>query len=79
MVVMVGVKKGVIINNERWFLKYPKSTRSMEVKNLSYTTMPLSEYLGSHIYETIGIDTHKTKLGVTNKKIVVACKDFYKK
>ncbi len=71
-----GSKRGVILNNERWFLKYPKSTKSMDVAGLSYSTTPLSEYLGSHIYESIGIDTHKTKLGFANDKIVVACKDF---
>lgn len=73
-----GSKRGVIIDDEKWFLKYPKSTKSMEVENLSYTTTPLSEYIGSHIYEQIGIDTHKTKLGYANGKIVVACKDFLK-
>ena len=71
-----GSKKGVIIDNERWFLKYPKSTKSMDVQNLSYSTTPLSEYLGSHIYESVGLETHKTKLGLANGKIVVACKDF---
>lgn len=71
-----GSKKGIIIDNERWFLKYPKSTKSMDVEGLSYSTTPLSEYLGSHIYESIGLETHKTKLGFANGKIVVACKDF---
>ena len=71
-----GSKRGVIINGERWFLKYTKSTKNMDVQGLSYSTTPLSEYLGSHIYESIGIDTHKTKLGFANGKIVVACKDF---
>ncbi|MBQ7140346.1 MAG: CtkA family protein [Bacilli bacterium] len=71
-----GSKKGIIINGERWFLKYPKSTKSMDVEGLSYSTTPLSEYLGSHIYESIGLETHKTKLGLANGKIVVACKDF---
>lgn len=71
-----GSKKGVIIDNERWFLKYPKSTKSMDVIGLSYSTTPLSEYIASHIYEIIGLDVHKTKLGFANDKIVVACKDF---
>lgn len=71
-----GSKRGIMINDERWFLKYPKSTKSMDVKGLSYSTTPLSEYLGSHIYESIGLETHKTKLGFANGKIVVACKDF---
>lgn len=71
-----GSKKGIIINGERWFLKYPKSTKSMDVPVLSYSTTPLSEYLGSHIYKSTGLDTHETKLGFANGKIVVACKDF---
>lgn len=71
-----GSKRGIILNGERWFLKYPKSTKSMDVKGLSYSTTPLSEYLGSHIYESIGLKTHETKLGFANGKIVVACKDF---
>lgn len=71
-----GSKKGVIIDDERWFLKYPKSTKSMDVLGLSYTTTPLSEYIASHIYKTIGLDTHETKLGIANGKLVVACKDF---
>ena len=48
----------------------------MDVEGLSYSTTPLSEYLGSHIYESIGLRTHETKLGIANGKIVVACKDF---
>lgn len=71
-----GSKRGIIIDKERWFLKYPKSTKSMDVVGLSYSTTPLSEYLGSHIYESIGLDSHDTKLGIANGKIVIACKDF---
>jgi len=48
----------------------------MDVQGLSYSTTPLSEYLGSHIYESIGLETHETRLGFANGKIVVACKDF---
>ena len=71
-----GSKRGIMIDDERWFLKYPKSTKSMDVVGLSYSTTPLSEYLGSKIYELMGIEVHKTKLGFANGKIVVACKDF---
>lgn len=71
-----GSKKGIIINGERWFLKYPKLTKSMDVKGLSYTTTPISEYLGSHIYELIDLETHEIKLRIANEKVVVARKDF---
>ena len=74
-----GSKKGIFLNEERWFLKYPKSTRSMNVEGLSYTTTPVSEYLGSCIYQLLGFETHETKLGYANEKIVVACKDFLNK
>ena len=73
-----GSKKGIIFDNEKWFLKYPKSTKSMEVEGISYTTTPISEYIGSKIYELLGFETHKVKLGISNNKIVVACKDFLK-
>lgn len=74
-----GNKLGVIIDNENWFLKFPQSTRNLTRKvDISYTTSPLSEYIGSHIYEIIGIPVHQTKLGVKDKKLVVACKDFRK-
>ena len=72
-----GLKLGVVINGENWFLKFPKSTKGFrEQVNMSYSTSPLSEYIGSHIYESIGIPVHDTKLGIKDGKIVVACKDF---
>ena len=74
-----GSKKGIIYNNEKWFLKYPKSTKSMDVIGMSYTTSPISEYLGSQIYKLLGLDVHETKLGFADGKIVVLCKDFLNK
>ena len=76
-----GEKKGIIFENAFWFLKFPKTTAGMDVENdLSYTTSPLSEYIGSHIFEILGYNVHKTILGVCldgNKyKVVCACKDF---
>lgn len=73
-----GAKRGIIYNGENWFLKFPKSTKEFRNAEISYTTSPLSEYLGSRIYESIGIDVHETLLGKYNNKIVVACKDFRK-
>ena len=46
-----GNKLGVIINDENWFLKFPQSTRNLTRKvEISYTTSPISEYIGSHVY-----------------------------
>lgn len=71
-----GNKDAILWNGDTWMIKYPKSTKSMDVEGLSYTTAPLSEYIGSHIYDLLGINVHKTELGVRNGKVVVACKDF---
>lgn len=75
---MAGFKDGIIYNNDYWIIKYPKSTAEMNVEDASYTTSPLSEYIGSHIYEILGYDVHETLLGFRNNKIVVACRDFCK-
>lgn len=80
-----GAKKGIIYNNEKWILKFGKNTKSMNNVNISYTTSPISEYIGSKIYESIGIPVHKCLLGkydgINNKNerksyLVVACKNF---
>ena len=69
-----GSKLVVLIDNKNYLLKYPNFLKKIN----NYTTSPLSEYIGSHIYEIIGIDTHKTILGIKDNKLVVACLDFLK-
>lgn len=72
-----GRKLGININGENWLLKFPKSTRNlMTPVSISYTTSPLSEYLGSHVYKILGYQVHDTELGLKDRKLVVACKDF---
>ena len=78
-----GEKKGIIYNNDHWFLKFPKNTLGMnKVKGLSYVTSPLSEFIGSNIYHILGYDVHETVLGICfdgkRNKVVCACKDFIK-
>jgi hypothetical protein len=74
-----GAKDAILYEGEAWMLKYPKTTRDLVNPQISYTTSPLSEYLGSKIYEILGIPVHETLLGIRNNKIVVACKDFTRK
>ena len=73
-----GDKEAITINGEYWIVKYPKTTKDMKGDLDSYTTAPLSEYIGSHIYQILGIETHETILGIRENKLVVACKDFCK-
>lgn len=73
-----GSKISVIYNGELYMLKFP----SVAPKNkaLSYANGCISEYIGCHIFESIGINVQKTLLGTYRvngkEKIVVACKDF---
>lgn len=71
-----GAKIAINYLGDIWLLKLPKSTRDYKVRAISYTTSPLSEYLGSQIYNTFNIPVHETVLGYNQGKIVVACKDF---
>ena len=73
-----GSKICIKYDGELYMLKFPPaSTRN---KELSYTNGTVSEYIGCHIFESLGFETQKTVLGIYNKggkeKIVVACKDF---
>lgn len=59
-------------------LKFP--TVPSRNKEMSYTNGCVSEYIGCHIFESIGLPVQKTLLGIYTRngrqKIVVACKDF---
>ena len=73
-----GSKISVIYEGEQYMLKFPSpATKNQQ---LSYTNGCISEYLGCHIFESVGIEAQKTLLGtyIVNgkEKIVVACKDF---
>ena len=70
-----GRKKDIEFEGERWFLKFPGNIRE-QVNDISYSNSAVSEYIGSHIYESLGIDVHETRLGIYGNKCVVACKDF---
>lgn len=73
-----GSKICVVYENEAYMLKFP--TLPSLNKKMSYTNSCASEYIGSHIFESIGIPVQKTLLGTYKKngkeKVVVACKDF---
>jgi len=72
-----GRKLGIVIDGENWLLKFPKTTKNLTTAaSISYTTSPLSEYIGSHVYSLLGYDVHQTELGIKSGKVVVACKDF---
>lgn len=71
-----GNKKAIIYDGEVYMLKFPKNLRGFKNVELSYSTSPLSEYIGSNIYNILGLPVHHTLLGLYDEKLVVACKDF---
>lgn len=71
-----GQKLGIILNEEAWLIKFPQNIRNFKRVEDSYSTSPLSEYIGSHIYDILGLSVHETKLGIKDGKLVVVCKDF---
>ena len=75
-----GSKLSVIYNNELYMLKLPM--HALKNPNLSYTNSCVSEYLGCHIFNMLGVKAQETMLGTYEYhgkvKTVVACKDFTK-
>jgi hypothetical protein len=59
-------------------VEIPCSTKELNGSVPSYTSAPMSEFLGSHVYELLGIPVHDTVLGIREGKLVCACKDFQK-
>ena len=68
-----GQKEGILVDGAPWIAKYPRTTRDLQGKHLPpYTSSPVSEYLGAHIYASLGIPVHETMLGYRNGKVVSA-------
>lgn len=72
-------KLKISLENEIYMLKLGRKLDDNE-RNLSiqasYSSSPVSEYIGCHAFFLAGIPVQETKLGTYNGHIVVACKDF---
>ena len=75
---IAGRKMGITYEGKDYLLKFPGNLKEQQMKNinLSYSNSPVCEYIGSKIYELVGLPVHHTILGTRNEKIVVACEDF---
>ena len=73
-----GGKIAVMYEGEQYMLKFPPHPKRN--KEMSYTHSCISEYLGSHIFDIVGIPVQQTLHGIYRvngkEKVVVACKDF---
>ena len=73
-----GNKIGIIYNGENYMLKFPSNIKNLTKQKIKgeYTNSCVNEYVGSHIFQSLGIEAQETLLGTYQDKIVVACKDF---
>lgn len=72
-------KKTMILDGKKYLVKFPDSNRSPKL-NISYINNVYSEYIGSKIFELLGINVQKVKLGYYHQDdrmfYVCACEDF---
>lgn len=73
-----GKKIGIRLDDGCYYMiKFPPEGKEGII---SYTNSCISEYICCHIFESLGIEAQKTKLGEITvhgkQKVVVACKDF---
>ena len=66
-------KKSIIINGNPYIIKFQKNSR----EGLRFNHV--SEYIGSHIFSMLGIETQETFLGTYYGENVVVIKDFLSK
>lgn len=74
-----GAKISIVIDNEEYMLKFPAQARKND--RMHYSNGIISEFVGSRIFEILGIPAQKTYLGIYEHRNgkryeVVACKDF---
>ncbi len=74
-----GKKLKITYNDKKYMLKFPATFKSDNKKK--YMNSCISEYIGCHVYDIIGIPVQETILGnYTNEKgkeyVVVACGDL---
>lgn len=63
-------KKEILIGQSRYILKFQKNSE------VGLTYSHVSEYLGSHIFQAVGIPAQETSLGIYQGHNVVALKNF---
>ena len=63
-------KAQITINGQRYIMKYQRNSE------IGMTFSHVSEYLGSHMFEILGIPVHDTFLGIYNGRNIVLLKHF---
>lgn len=61
-----------------YMLKFATNHAKRDDMTTSHVNSVISEYIGSHISQSAGLDTQNTVIGLYNNEIVVGCQDFRK-
>ena len=69
-------KFGVVYNGSTYMLKFSDHHAKRSDVSTSYVNNVISEYISSHIANSVGLSTHETFLGFYYDELVVGCKDF---
>lgn len=69
-------KKNILLNGKYYMVKMPNHQEAVNSLQTSVSNNVISEYIGSEIMSSLGLDTHHTLLGYWKDEIVVACEDF---
>ena len=69
-------KFGIIINGNTYMIKFSEDHAKKSDVSTSSVNNVISEYISSHISQSIGLPTHETVLGTYDNELVVGCKDF---
>ena len=69
-------KISIVYNDEKYMLKFPEVKTKYNNLQTSHVNNVFSEYIGSHIMQSLGLQAHDTLIGLYKDEPVVACKDF---
>ena len=69
-------KFGVEYQGTTYMIKFSEKHAKRDEISTSYVNNVISEFIGSHIAQSVGLPTHETVLGTYKDEIVVGCKDF---
>lgn len=69
-------KRSIYMDGKYYMVKLPNDISSPNSLQTSVSNNVISEYVGSHIMQALGLEAQNTLLGYWGNQIVVACEDF---
>lgn len=70
------LKQSIFMDGKFYMVKLPNEISDPNSLQTSVSNNVVSEYIGSHIMQALGLDAQNTLLGMWGNQIVVACEDI---